>query len=123
MKEICIALKDLAVETGLPIILGAQFNREVTNQLKIHATKIGEAGDIERIANLIVGFWNNTFKPLNPTDGELKDLNSKGANTPDTLYTVVLKNRGGRVGLEEILSFNGNTGKIKNSSNSNHNPL
>ena len=123
MKEICIALKDLAVETGLPIILGAQFNREVTNQLKIHATKIGEAGDIERIANLIVGFWNNNFKPLNPTDGELKDLNSKGANTPDTLYTVVLKNRGGRVGLEEILSFNGNTGKIKNSSNSNHNPL
>jgi DNA primase len=123
MKEICIALKDLAVETGLPIILGAQFNREVTNQLKIHATKIGEAGDIERIANLIVGFWNNTFKPLNPTDGELKDLNSKGANTPDSIYTVVLKNRGGRVGLEEILSFNGNTGKIKNSSNSNHNPL
>ena len=123
MKEICIALKDLAVETGLPIILGAQFNREVTNQLKIHATKIGEAGDIERIANLIVGFWNNNFKPLNPTDGELKDLNSKGANNPDSIYTVVLKNRGGRVGLEEILSFNGNTGKIKNSSNSNHNPL
>lgn len=121
MKEICIALKDLAVETGLPIILGAQFNREVTNQLKIHATKIGEAGDIERIANLIVGFWNNNFKPLNPTDGELKDLNSKGANTPDSLYTVVLKNRGGRVGLEEILSFNGNTGKIKNSSSLGYN--
>lgn len=121
MKEICIALKDLAVETGLPIILGAQFNREVTNQLKIHATKIGEAGDIERIANLIVGFWNNTFKPLNPTDGELKDLNSKGANTPDSLYTVILKNRGGRVGLEEILSFNGNTGKIKNSSSLGYN--
>jgi len=55
IKEICIALKDVAVETGLPIILGAQFNREVVNQLRIHATKIGEAGDIERIANLIVG--------------------------------------------------------------------
>jgi replicative DNA helicase len=122
MKEICIALKDLAVETGLPIILGAQFNREVTNQLKIHATKIGEAGDIERIANLIVGFWNNKFKPL-ATDGELNEINNKGANTPDTLYTVVLKNRGGRVGLEELLSFNGNTGKIKNSSSYNNNPL
>lgn len=123
MKEICIALKDLAVETGLPIILGAQFNRKVTNQLQIHATQIGEAGDIERIANLIVGFWNNTFKPLNPTEIELRDINSKGANTPNSLYTVVLKNRGGRVGLEEILSFNGNTGKIKNSSSSNNNPL
>jgi len=117
IKEICIALKDVAVETGLPIILGAQFNREVVNQLRIHATKIGEAGDIERIANLIVGFWNNNFKPL-ATEGELNDINIKGATTPDTIYTTILKNRGGRVGLEEILSFNGNTGRIKNSSSS-----
>lgn len=117
IKEICIALKDVAVETGLPIILGAQFNREVVNQLRIHATKIGEAGDIERIANLIVGFWNNNFKPL-ATGGELNEINNKGATTPNTLYTTILKNRGGRVGLEEILSFNGNTGKIKNSSSS-----
>ena len=116
IKEICIALKDVAVETGLPIILGAQFNREVVNQLRIHATNIGEAGDIERIANLIVGFWNNNFKPL-AKEGELNEINNKGA-TPDTLYTTILKNRGGRVGLEEILSFNGNTGKIKNSSSS-----
>ena len=117
IKEICIALKDVAVETGLPIILGAQFNREVINQLRIHATKIGEAGDIERIANLIVGFWNNNFKPL-ATEGELNEINNKKATTPNTIYTTILKNRGGRVGLEEILSFNGNTGKIKNSSNS-----
>lgn len=116
IKEICIALKDVAVETGLPIILGAQFNREVVNQLRIHATKIGEAGDIERIANLIVGFWNNNFKPL-ATEGEQNEINNKGVAT-DTLYTTILKNRGGRVGLEEILSFNGNTGKIKNSSSS-----
>ena len=117
IKEICIALKDVAVETGLPIILGAQFNREVVNQLKLHPTKIGEAGDIERIANLIVGFWNNNFKPL-ATEGELNEINNKGATTPDTLYATILKNRGGRVGLEEILSFNGNTGRIKNSSSS-----
>ena len=114
IKEICIGLKDVAVETGLPIILGAQFNREVVNQLRIHPTKIGEAGDIERIANLIVGFWNNNFQQL-ATEGELKEI---GSITPDTLYTTILKNRGGRVGLEEILSFNGNTGKIKNSSSS-----
>jgi len=112
IKEICIALKDVAVETGLPIILGAQFNREVVNQLRLHATKIGEAGDIERIANLIVGFWNNNFEPL-ATAGELNEINNKIV-APDTLYTTILKNRGGRVGLEEILSFNGNTGKVKN---------
>ena len=120
IKEICIALKDVAVETGLPIVLGAQFNRKVINQLQLHPTKIGEAGDIERIANLIVGFWNNNFKAI-ASDGELSEINSKGLNTPDTLYTTILKNRGGRVGLEEALEFNGNTGKIKNSSNTGDN--
>ena len=118
IKEICIALKDVAVETGLPIILGAQFNREVVNQLKIHPTKIGEAGDIERIASLIVGFWNNNFKPLGASEKELEEINSKGCNSKNTLYTTILKNRGGKVGAEEILSFNGNTGRIKNSSSS-----
>ena len=52
------------------------------------------------------------------TDGELRDINEKGAlNNADTLFTTILKNRGGKVGLEELLSFNGNTGKIKNNSN------
>lgn len=113
IKGICIALKNVAVETGLPIILGAQFNRKVVNQIRIHATEIGEAGDIERIANLIVGFWNNNFKSVG-TEGELKEIKDKGYNTPHTLFAEVLKNRSGRVGLTDILSFNGNTGKIKN---------
>lgn len=116
IKEICIALKDVAVETGLPIILGAQFNRTVVNQLHLHPTKLGEAGDIERIANLIVGFWNNNFKPI-ATEGELNQINLLGATTPDTIYTEILKNRGGKVGLKEILSFNGNTATIKNQEN------
>ena len=120
LKEICIALKDIAVETGLPIILGAQFNRKVTNQLLLHATNIGEAGDIERIANLIIGFWNNNFKPL-ATEGEANEISQKGGYTPDTIYTTVLKNRGGRVGLYELLSFNGNTGKISNQSKQDNN--
>jgi len=114
IKQICIALKDVAVETGLPIVLGAQFNRTVVSQLHLHSTKIGEAGDIERIANLIVGFWNNNFEPLG-TEGE---INSIGDTTPNSLYATILKNRGGRVGLEETLSFNGNTGRIKNGNSS-----
>lgn len=120
LKQICISLKDIAVETGLPIILGAQFNRTVTNQLHLHATKIGEAGDIERIANLIIGFWNNNL-PIIASEGELKDISLKGLNTPETIYTTVLKNRGGRVGLDELLSFNGNTGKISNQSKQDNN--
>jgi len=116
IKEICLALKDLAVETGLPIILGAQFNREVTNQLRLQATKIGEAGDIERIANLIVGFWNNNFEPAG-TDGELKEMTYRGC-VKDTIYAKILKSRDGRVGLEETLLYNGNAGVIRNTESS-----
>jgi len=115
IKQICIGLKDVAVETGLPLILGAQFNREVINLLRLHPTKIGEAGDIERIANVIVGFWNCNFEPLG-TDGEINDIDKKGAQHPNTLYTTILKNRGGKVGSAENLLFDGNTGKIKNNS-------
>lgn len=115
IKEICIALKDVAVETGLPIILGAQYNRTVTNQLHLHPTRIGEAGDIERIANLIIGFWNNNHK-AEGTEGELNEISKRDLNRPGTLYTEILKQRGGKVGLSELLEYNGNKGTIKNSS-------
>ena len=78
----------------------------------MHATNIGEAGDIERIANLIIGFWNNNFTSVG-TEGELNSI--KKLNLPkDSIYIKVLKNRAGRVGQEELLSYNGNTGKISN---------
>jgi DNA primase len=111
IKQICIALKDLSIETGLPIILGAQFNREVVNHLKVHATNIGEAGDIERVANLILGIWNCNKTPIG-TDSELKKIND--INTKGTIYTTVLKNRGGKSDIFTNLKFNGNTGKIDN---------
>lgn len=113
MKQICIELKDLAVETGLPIIVGAQFNRTVQNHLQIHATKIGEAGDIERIANLIVGIYNNNFTPIG-TEGELSEIARRNIFIPNTLFTTILKYRGAKAGGEELLTWNGNTGKIGN---------
>lgn len=124
LKQICISLKDVAVETGLPIILGAQFNREVVNLLKIHPTKIGEAGDIERVANLIVGFWNNKFEGI-CSEGEQADIARKLDNhyNTETLYVTILKNRDWKAGIEEILSFNGNTGKIKNIDNDKDSPF
>ncbi|MBA7522849.1 DNA primase [subsurface metagenome] len=113
LKQICLDLKDLAVETGLPIILGAQFNREVTNHCHLHSTKIGEAGDIERMASIIIGMWNNNFTPLG-TDGELNDIKREELNMPGTIYFKILKNRGGKIGIDGLLSFNGNAGKISN---------
>lgn len=113
LKQVCINLKNIAVETGLPIILGAQFNREVINQLRLHPTNIGEAGDIERIANLIVGLWNNNMPTL-AKEGEANEINRKGLHYPNTIYAKILKNRAGRVGMEGAFGYNGNTGKIKN---------
>ncbi len=72
LKQICLNLKDTAVETGLPILMGAQYNRDVTHHLKMHPTKISEAGDIERIAALIIGLWNNAKLPFGLHQGRDK---------------------------------------------------
>ncbi len=116
LKEVCLSLKDLAVETGLPIILGSQFNREVTSPLKLHSTKLGEAGDIERVANVILGLWNGNFKAID-TASQAESKRAEDMLKKETLYAEILKNRGGRVGDNCFLSFCGNTGKIKNMGN------
>lgn len=112
VKVICVSLKDVAVETGLPLILASQFNREVTNLLQIHPTKISEAGDIERVANTILGLYNNTIEPKG-TESELEEI--KNRNYPkDSIYVKVLKRRGGVPGVEDYWKWNGNQNKIKN---------
>lgn len=120
LSAICQDLKDVSVETGLPIIFGAQFNREVVNLLKIHETKLREAADIEQAANLIVGFWNNTKKSI-LSDNERKEIGDKLVNgrpvdLPNSIYAIVLKQRGGVAGGEELFDFNGNTGRVANHS-------
>lgn len=114
LKTICLNLKDVAVATGLPIVLGAQFNRQVTHHLKMHATMIGEAGDIERAANLIIGLWNNVYDPFGATDKDLEEIERKSMNIPDTIYAKALKFRGGRPNVSDNWPFNGNTGKVAN---------
>lgn len=103
LKQICLMLKDCAVDTGLPIILAAQFNRTVTEIAKMHPTAISEAGDIERIANLIIGIWNKQFPELGLTSDRAPEI-----------YATVLKGRDMGAGAEAIFKFDGNTGKISN---------
>lgn len=115
LKQICLDLKDLSTETGLPIIAGSQFNRSVTNLTHMHSTKIAEAGDIERAANFILGFWNNDRKPLNPSEAEQKVIDDRiFRQSTKSWYVEVLKNRDGRVEHYDIWDYNGNTGKVKN---------
>jgi replicative DNA helicase len=104
LKQICLLLKDCAVETGLPILIAAQFNRTVQNERELIAQAIGEAGDIERIAALILGLWNRKFN---------------AERLEESIYVKVLKGRNIPVGSDEVFDFNGNACKISNRTQSN----
>jgi replicative DNA helicase len=122
LKQICMSLKDTAIRTGLPLCLAAQFNREVTNLMRLHPTNIGEAGDIERIVNNLVGLWNMDKKPVlkGITQGEEDEINLRitqrnlSRDGSGNMYLEILKSRDLPTGSYEFLDFNGNTGKLKN---------
>lgn len=113
VKAICQALKDVAVDTGLPIILGAQLNRTATSPLKVIVNTLSEAGDIEGIANLIIGLWNGNF-PVTGTEEEINEIAEQELSQKDKIYAKILKNRQGKVGDFALLEFSGNTRKIYN---------
>jgi DNA primase len=117
LKSICLKMKDCAIDTGLPILVSAQFNREVQSLEEMHATKIGEAGDIERIANLLLGLWNLKFKP------SVKGKTNNDFTPEDAIYIEVLKGREIGVGHSVKLGYDGNIGKIHTEKIEDHEPV
>ena len=118
LKEICKDLKDLCIETQLPIVVAAQANREVTSPLEMHSQKIAEAADLERIANKILFIWNSSFTAQKSKDSktELENFETRTGvklGTSGKIYAKLTKNRGGVVGIEAILNYNGNTGIVE----------
>jgi len=120
LKEICQSLKRVAIDTGLPLLLGAQFNRDVTDLTKLHPTKIGEAGDIERIVNTLVGLWDvsKNIVGKETSKGEESEIRKRTGEATTGMYVELLKSRELQTGIYELLDYNGKTGKIKNSSSS-----
>jgi len=117
VKDIGLELNRVAQETGLPIILGAQFNRTLLHALDLDYTKLAEAGDIERQANTILAIWNNQFKGKVEGNKLIEEFNShpKGiVRGSDTWYIKVLKNRAGRVNIDEVIDYKPNQGLIEN---------
>jgi replicative DNA helicase len=110
MKEICLILKDCAVETGLPILISAQFNRQVVNEATLSPVMIGEAGDIERVANMIIGLWNRNYEGF--TEEGNKGKNGKKIEKESAVYLEILKGRETGIGHSSVLDLNGNTGKL-----------
>lgn len=97
VKAICNLLKDAARETGLPIILAAQFSRKVSRADEVSMEALREAGDIEQTAAFILGMWNRY------QDGE---------NPAAEIVGKVLKNRGGSPNGEAVWAYDGNKYKV-----------
>lgn len=123
LKDICLSLHDLAVskEYGLPVILAAQFNRTVISPLEMVSTNIGEAGDLERIADTILAIWNCGFtKPGADSAHSEKKLNEEysglGVKDPTKIYAKILKRRGGEPNVKTFFTFDGKTGLVSGGS-------
>lgn len=110
LKRICLELKDAAVETGLPIVAAAQFNREVRYPGAMEPQRIADASDIEKAANKVIGLWNGDKKPGNDREAE-KDIKNKGI-TAGTMYLEVLKARDEKSEISGLYPWNGNRGVI-----------
>ncbi len=57
LQDISRQLSEASLAYKVPIVLGAQFNREVTTQEEMDLGKLREAGDIEQDSNLVLGLW------------------------------------------------------------------
>lgn len=110
LKQVCLLLKDCAIETGLPILLAAQFSRQVTCEADLSPIYISEAGDIERVANMIIGFWNRNFEGFTSEGNRSKS--KKLIPKESAIYMEVLKGRETGAGHSEVFNFDGNSGKL-----------
>jgi replicative DNA helicase len=109
MKYVCDELNGLANDTSLPIITGAQFNRNVDFLYQVSELAIREADDITHLGALILGIYNNDIKQKvanNDATDEDKDKQSQYGH-PNTFYVEVLKNRFGTPGIGFNMAYNG----------------
>lgn len=120
LKQICLLLKNCAIETGLPILIGAQFSRQVTMEADLSPIYIREAADVEHIANLLIGGWNRNFEGF--TKEGNKGKNGKTIAKESAIYFEIMKGRGIGNGHNSVMDFNGNTGKLENRISNTTNP-
>jgi replicative DNA helicase len=58
LQKVSDTVLKTSIQTGLPIVLGAQFNREAASIDELDEKHIREAGDIANDANTVLGIWN-----------------------------------------------------------------
>jgi replicative DNA helicase len=96
----------IAKDSGLPIVLGAQLNREGTAKPRLENLK--EAGNLEEDANTVISVYNDSREQEENSQGETY----KGVREVE-LELKVLKNREGEVNQVATLLFDKWTGVIR----------
>ncbi len=96
----------IAKDTGLPIILGAQLNREATAKPRLENLK--EAGNLEEDANTVISVYNDSREQEENAQGETY----RGVREVE-LELKILKNREGEVNQVATLLFDKWTGVIR----------
>lgn len=125
LQIICDKLMKVSVETGLPVILGAQVNRECPSPVEMSNQDLADASDIEHAANTVLLLWNSSHLPHHrrsqaytvdgsPSAPKARQLAERGLELgkEGRLYVLMSKNRGGARGMDGVFSFNGRTRRI-----------
>lgn len=112
LKQICIDLNDVAIRTGLPITLGAQYNRKVVNLACMDSTNVAEASDIENIVHTLLGIWDLTRKPFSASATDLETITNRTGGKTEGMFVMAHKCRGHQADAYEIWDYNKNTQRV-----------
>ena len=111
IAHISDSVLQIAKNSGLPIILGAQLNRATQDSKggKPKLENLKEAGNLEEDANTVLSVYNESREKDETSEGE----SYKGVREVE-LEIKALKNREGEVNQTALLTFDKWTGVIKN---------
>ena len=99
IQKISEKILEVAKQAHLPIILGAQLNRESKENKDVRLSNLRESGDIEQDANLVLGIINHTMD-------EAEDSGEPTKDKEIDLEIKILKNRNGVTGQKATVTFN-----------------
>lgn len=119
LAKICSSFEDLANELHIPIVMGAQLNRQTTDPVTMCSQNLAQSTSIEQSSGKMIFLWNSSERArVDKTSEELNEWANRtgitlGDRTEHYLYARLEKNRLGIRQAEAVLNFDGNTGLIK----------
>lgn len=119
IKEICNDLKKTAIRLHIPIVLGAQLNRQTPNPIDMSEDNVADSSNLTKFANTIVCLWNSAYSNMAKPDDwdnnkEKKELKDEGfePGKKGKLLAKITKNRRGTPNCRCVLNYDGDSGLI-----------